>query len=746
MCKGDVEMKYDFSFISVTARGASAEKSKELFANEIEMRAGYKPLEGGEPCVELVEDKNISNKDSFAVEQDGTHITVKAQGIRGLIYGYSYFLRKCVFSGGKITLIQDISGSYSPEMKIRGHQCGYRSCPNTYDAWGEEEYFRFYLDIMAFGCNTCEHIPTEGFDSNNPLMKYDPFDVAVWGSELADELDMDVSCWYPNDDKQTEEEALASRREAFEKIPRINAVFPPGGDPGEMDGDDFIKRCIKISRVLKAAKPSAEMWPSAQAPHGNISWAEDFLEEITKLPDEIDGVIMGPNHAMPLAELRRKVPSKYPIRLYPDITHNVRCEYPVHFDRDDWHYALATTLSRESVNPRPTEFRMLHRLTRPYLVGSVSYSEGVNDDVNKAVWSNMDYFGEVPLYETLCDYARFFMWQADPKKIADGILGLERNWEGDPAENPHIENTLETFEKELEKAPSLLENWRFVLCLFRARCDALVRRRRVFELELIEDAKICARKGEYDKAHEILKTDFDKCYYSLRSSLTTLADRLFEQIGIQLDVENYHAQRAERGATLDTIDLPVTDRQWLLSRYEMAADMPEDEQKAFLNHVFNRNKVTKGEYYFSLAEHGFGVLGAKQEGEFYIDYQGDRLDVNDGTIPMCILKAFDHFRFVCNIGGFEPDTDYKLRVTYKKMKNVEMFNGFYVKANGNDIYRGKFFGGEKDEQFEKEMLPDNFTCAVYDLPADVFENGCLSLEIGEEHVGVIISEFMIYKA
>ena len=31
---------------------------------------------------------------------------------------------------------------------------------------------------------------------------------------------------------------------------------------------------------------------------------------------------------------------------------------------------------------------------------------------------------------------------ATAKKIADAILGLERNWEGDPAENPHI-NTFE---------------------------------------------------------------------------------------------------------------------------------------------------------------------------------------------------------------------------------------------------------------------------------------------------------------
>lgn len=738
-------MKYDFSFISISAKGEAAQKAAELFAKEIEMRAGYTPFECGEPCVELVSDETVENKDSFFISQSDSRIVITAKGIRGLIYGYSYFLRKCTFNDGKITLIRNISGEYSPQMKIRGHQCGYRSCPNTYDAWGKEEYFRFYLDIMAFGCNTCEHIPTEKFDENNPLMKYDPFEVAVWGSELADELDMDVSCWYPNDDGQTEQEALESRKAAFQAIPRIDAIFPPGGDPGSMDGDDFIRRSIAISRVLKQVHPKAQLWPSAQAPHGNISWAEDFLEEMNKLPDEIDGVIMGPNHAMPLPELRRKVPMKYPIRLYPDITHNVRCEYPVHFDRDDWHYAMATTLGRESVNPRPTEFRTLHRLTRQYIVGSVSYSEGVNDDVNKAVWSNMDYFGEVDLYETLCDYARFFIWQADAKKIADGILGLERNWEGDPAENPHIENTLEIFDKELEKAPSLMGNWRFVLCLFRAVCDCIVRRRRVFELELIDEARVCVRNGEIDRAHEILKTDFDKSYYSLRAYLGKLADILFEQIGIQLDVENYHALRAERGATLETIDLPITDRPWLLSRFDMAEDMGEEERAAFIGRVFNRNKTGKGEYYFSLAEHGFGVLGAQQKGEFYIDYQGDRTEVNDGTIPMSVLKAFDHYRFVCNIGGFEPDTDYKLRVTYKKMKNCEMFNSFYVKANGKDIYVGKFFGGEKDEQFEKEMLPESFTCAVYDLPAAVFENGCVSLEIGEEHIGVILSEFMIYK-
>ncbi|HBL40688.1 MAG TPA: hypothetical protein DDY98_03605, partial [Ruminococcaceae bacterium] len=718
-------MRYDFSFLSVQAQ-PGCEKVAELFGNEIELRTGLRPFEGGSPSIRFCTDASLPSKDCYRIEQDDRNLTFTAQGIRGLIYAYSLFLRKCVFHGSRITLTKNLDGFYEPDKRIRGHQCGYRTCPNTYDAWGKEEYARFYLDIMAFGCNTCEHIPTEPFNPNNPVMKYNPLDVAVWASELADEVDLDVSCWYPNEGDEEENEALALERRSavLDAMPRIDAIFPPGGDPGEMDGDAFIKRCVAFSKLLKEKKPNAQMWPSAQAPHSKPTWAEDFLHELNKLPDEIDGVIMGPNHAFPLDEMRRKVPMKYPIRFYPDITHNVRCEYPVHFERDDWHYALASTLSRESVNPRPTEFRMLHRLTRPYLVGSVSYSEGVNDDVNKAVWSNMDFFPEVSLNETLCDYARFFLWQADAQRIADGIFGLERNWEGDPAENPHIESTLKIFEEEAEHAPELMNNWRFVLLLFRARCDAIVRRRRVFELGLIDEAKTAAQ-GDFAQAKAILKTDFEQEYYQIRASVGQLADRLFEQIGIQLDVENYGASGWERGATLDTVDRPITDRAWLLNRFDYADTLAESEQADFLARVFNRNKLNKGEYYFSLAEHGFHVLGERQEGEFYMDFQGDRAE-NNGSMPMCILKAFDHFRFAFRVGGFEAETDYKLRVTFKRTNDT--VTDFTVKANGHTIHHGGFFGGEADEQFDREMLSDRFISATYLLPAGVFENGCIAVE------------------
>lgn len=48
---------------------------------------------------------------------------------------------------------------------------------------------------------------------------------------------------------------------------------------------------------------------------------------------------------------------------------------------------------------------------------------------------------------------------------------------------------------------------------------------------------------------------------------------------MQTDVERYCANSWERGAVLETIDLPNTDRAWLMGRLEKAESMPDDEAK-----------------------------------------------------------------------------------------------------------------------------------------------------------------------
>ncbi len=733
----------DFKMINIYSDTPEAAKAAKLFSEEIKMRTKDVP--------DIVSEMNSANfrfltcsdipRDGFDISIDDVAVTVSANGIRGFIYGFGMFLRKLVSVCGVPSLSEDITGKYRPDKSIRGHQVGYRTTPNTYDAWSYEDYRRYYLDMMFFGSNIVEHIPYErGVSKRNRLMKYDEEEFLVKATEMADEFDLDVSLWHPNNDGETVEEAAERRGKLYETIPRLDVVFPPGGDPGEFYPDEFVLRCREISKALKKSHPNAQMWPSAQQPHSIPTWGEEFIEQMEKLPEEIDGVIHGPNHAFDLETLRRRLPSKYPIRLYPDITHNVRCEYPVHFDRDDWHFALTTGLSRECTNPRPREYRQIHRAPRRYVVGSVSYSEGITDDVNKAVWADMDYNPDCDLRTTLLDYGRLFFYGADAEKIADGIFSLELNWQCDPAENPTIDRTLETFEELSSEYPFLNENWRFLQLLMRAKCDWVIRRRRIFELDLIKLAEKEINNGNLDTAKKILETDFDAEYKKQRDDITDLAKKLFELIGLQSDIENYCADNWERGAILETMDLPVTDRKWLLGRLDYASEKENHEE--IMKAVINRNKVRSDEYYFSVALNGLEECGVAQTGEIYMNFQGDRPNVNTGAMPTAMFKVYDNLTFKCKVGGLDFEGDYKLKITFMSKKNTAL-KGHKITANGVVVYEGTQFGDGKDEEFDRLMLAPDFETAEYTIPRDVIHNGCVDLEFSEPVMGVMFSEFWI---
>lgn len=742
-------MKFSYDDLKIYAVGNNANYAAELFSDEIYKRTKVKPtLNDTEEnsFISFVTDENIENKDSFTITENNGCLTITAKTIRGLIFGYSLFLRKSKFINNEIKLVDDICGTHTPQKKIRGHQVGYRTTPNTYDAWDYEQYFRYYLDMMAFGTNTCEHNTTKfGKKEMNPLMKYTQEEFVIEASRLADKIDLDVSLWHANDDSETEEEALAIREKLYSKIPRIDAVFPPGGDPGNMYSDAFIERCKKISHILKKSHPNAQMHPSAQAPHAYRDWGDTLIKELNKEPDEIDAIIMGPNHAFPMHELRKKTPAKYPLRFYPDITHNLRCEYPVNFLEDDWHFAFCNTLSRESVNPRPTELRTLHRLYAPYTIGSVSYSEGVHDDVNKMIWSALEWDKDADLREILLDYCRMFLYETDEEKMADVILLLEKNWQGDPVENPCIDIAYNTLREISNENNSIFENWRFLLLYFRAYCDKLVKVRRCYENKLIKQAKKELEKNNVEKAIEILDPLYDFNYIFQRNELEAVAHKLFKVIGIQLDVEHYYADSWERGATLETIDNNVSDKAFFLEKLKNALKLNSPEREAFVKRLLNRNKTETDEVYYSVALHGLNTLGVRQTGEFYMDIQGDRPYTKETPLPMSMTKVFDHFTFRANFGGFKSNCDYILTIAYKSDNNPEI-KEHRITVNGNILYEGPQYGGEKNPDFDNELLAPGFESASYLLKSDIFINGTLELEISEPHAGFKFCELWIKKA
>ena len=732
----------------ISAVDPAALRAAEFFARELGKRTSLPVTitEEAIPCfVAFKTNPHIPCKDQYTIAYTTTGFEITAKTIRGLIFGYSHILRKAKFTTDGVIITEVIEGTYKPQKQIIGHQVGYRTTPNTYDAWDYNQYFDYYLDMMAFGTNTCEHNTTKfGKNEMNPLMRYTQEEFVVEASRLADIVDLDVSLWHANDDRESEEEALRIREDIYSKIPRINAVFPPGGDPGEMYADAFVERCRKISDILKKIHPEAQMHPSAQAPHKYKDWGDVFVREMEKLPTEIDTVIMGPNHAFPMHELRKKIPEGYPLRFYPDITHNLRCEYPVNFLEDDWHFALASTLSRESVNPRPTEIRTLHRLFAPYTIGSVSYSEGVHDDVNKMLWSALEWDKDASIRDVLLDYARYFMNEADEELIADTIFFLEKSWQGDPVENPCIDVAYNNLCALKAKHISLSENWRFMLLYFRACCDKLVKERRAFELKLCKNALYECKKGNVNGALEILEEPFSDHYNTLRNEIDALGKILFDLIGIQLDVEHYYADSWERGATLETIDNNVTDRAYLKQKLTLAKDLAEDEKNAYVSRLISRNKTDTDEFYYSVAFHGLNTLGLKQEGEVYMDIQGDRPYTRERALPMSMTKLYDNYTFRAKLGGFRPGTDYTLTIVYKSDASDTATHT--ISANGHVIYQGPQFGGAKNPQFDKEFLVEGFESATYSLSKDVFVNGTLELLISEPDIGFKFSEMWIKKA
>ena len=145
-------------------------------------------------------------------------------------------------------------------------------------------------------------------------------------------------------------------------------------------------------------------------------------------PAWLSGVVFGPQVRVSLPELRKAVPSRYPIRDYPDITHSLRCQYPV----PDWDVAYALTEGREVINPRPRDESAIFHAFADRTIGFITYSEGCNDDVNKVVWSALGWDPR-PTCSRCCATTPD-AWSAcpTPRPTASpaGLFALEQNCAG----------------------------------------------------------------------------------------------------------------------------------------------------------------------------------------------------------------------------------------------------------------------------------------------------------------------------
>jgi hypothetical protein len=323
----------------------------------------------------------VAGAEGYRIQVTDGVVLVVGNDARGTLFGVGGLLRRLRMERDAVDTPDDLAVATAPKYALRGHQLGYRPKTNSYDGWSVPVWEQYMRDLAVFGANSVELIPPRSDDdADSPHFPLPPMQMMVEMSRLADSYGLDVWIWYPAMDKdysdpKTVEAALEEWGDVFRQLPRIDAVFVPGGDPGHTEPKYLLALLEKETEVLHRYHPKAQMWVSPQS--FDQAWMDQFLGILRNQPPAwLSGVVYGPQVRMSLPQLRAAVPARYPIRHYPDITHSRSAQYPV----PDWDVAYALTEGRESINPRPVDEANIFHLMQPYTIGFLAYSEGCNDD------------------------------------------------------------------------------------------------------------------------------------------------------------------------------------------------------------------------------------------------------------------------------------------------------------------------------------------------------------------------------
>lgn len=529
---------------------------------------------------------------------------------RGVLFGAGRLLRAMAMRSGEVTVDASLRVASAPRNTIRGHQLGYRDANNTWDAWTVHQFEQYIRDLIVFGANAIELIPDTSGKDSSPHMKMTTTEMNAQLCKVIESYGIDVWTWHALNGDMAEAELakkeLDSSRLVFQQLPVVDAVFVPGGDPGDTKPVDLMPFLEKFAANLQQVHPDAELWLSTQG--FELEDCDYFFNYLaTEKPEWLTGVIFGPWAKMGLKEIRERTPKQYRVRTYPDITHTVRCQYPV----PNWDRAFANTLGRECANPRPLAQAHIHGMEVPLSEGFITYSDGVNDDVNKIVWTARGWDPDMDVKEILRQYGHYFYGPDFAEDAIESLLGQEENWKGPLAANTSVEKNLALWQAMEQRADAgmLSKNWRFQMGLLRTYYDAYLKARLAQESDAeakayAELAKASAGSAvaAVDAAQKALAMyDGTPAAPELRARIDELGRQLFSSIGMQLSVEKYGASGMQRGAVIDGLDQPINDRLWMEAQFAaIRAESDSAKQLVAIDHMVNWEEPVPGALYDDL--------------------------------------------------------------------------------------------------------------------------------------------------
>ncbi len=612
-------------------------------------------------------------------------VVIAGKDARGVLFGVGHLLRKLHLGPSRAGLMAAINVSTSPHYRLRGHQMAYRPKPNSYSGWDLPQWERYMRDMIIFGANAVEIFPPRtDDDADSPHFPRPQIEMMAGISKMADEYGLDVWIWYPALDQdygnpETVEFALNEWAGVVSALPRVDAILVPGGDPGHTPARLMFPFLEKQTASLRRFHPKLTMWLSPQGfSKADMEYFFSYLEN--NQPAWLAGAVFAPWVHMDIAEFRKRVPARYDVRYYPDITHTRNCQYPI----ANWDRAFALTSTREPVTTRPHDMANLVRRLQPNTIGAIVYSEGCTDDINKAIWFGTSWDPNASITEILRDYGRYFISERLADDYAQGILALERNWTGPLLTNDGVYTTLAQFQA-MEKAatPADQKNWRFQMALYRAYFDATVRARLLHEtvienqaLDVLRAASSLGSEMAMAEASEILERAVtNPVALGWRTRTFQLAEGLFQSIHMKLSVPLYRAIGQNRGANLDTLDYPLNNRFWMNEQFTAVRQLPDESARLErLQQIANWTNPGAGGFYDDLGNISASPrldrgLGAELDPAFL----QTPLDahIQAAVRPLPLRSSWIDYAWGLNDNtvtlrytGLDPDAEYQVRVVY----------------------------------------------------------------------------------
>jgi hypothetical protein len=609
---------------------------------------------------------------------------IAGNDVRGELFGVGWLLRHMSYAAANPALPHQADLFSAPDKPVRGHQIGYRMKNNTYDAWTLAQFEQQIRDLAIFGTNTLQLIsPASDDDPTSPLMPAPPLETFLGISKLLDKYGLDCDLYYPEMRKDYSDPVqFAAELKDFEELvkamPRVDSLHVPGGDPGHTQPDVLFPLLEKQAAILRKYHPGAPVFVSAQG--FDAAQYERFYALLAQRPKWLTGVFFGPQSRDSLETQRRRVPAQYAMQFYPDITHTMHAQFPV----PEWDPIFALTEDREPICPRPDAFAQIYRHFEGLHSGFITYSEGVNDDVNKMLWSELGWSSKTPVNTILHEYARWFLRRdgVQEDQAVQAMLGLEANWSGPLRTNRSIPTTFATLEQlELHSTPQQMDgNWRWKSLLYRGYYDSYLQTKFLRQQHAEQDA-IAALNGSQssltrvDTAKRLLAASTPSdAERKKHDRLFALAADLFHEGGLQLSVKLYGASKLERGANLDRVDTPLSDRVWLEKTMALALTKDTEEQRALALHaIANWRQPTPGTLYDDLGDstaepHLVRGLGWFRDPEMYasaIDGIADRTLENGLRLSwISYAEALYETPLELKYSGLNAENTYRVRITY----------------------------------------------------------------------------------